>query len=357
MNAKTVQNEMLYNAILSGEYISGKLTGEIREALLHGPTFSRNFNLARYKYFKQFQNFAAKASPEDFARVTERLYNAVGGRLYNNIGDYHYGLFKNKFFHPVFFGVMLTFLDDKKMRKQMIMRDIIDRNNVELLTICVENGWLKIPRIRDAIITYSAEKNATECTAFLLEYKNKNFDLQAERERAEKRTKRELNAGPDSVSEMKKRWSFKKREDGGLIITSYKGTRGAIIVPEKIGKNVVVAIGAGAFCPFARRVTPEMKEARKAMTKITLPKTVREIGKGAFWGCEALVQTNIPAGVEAIKENTFAECGSLETLVIQSSVKAIERRAFFGCAALTAIVEKGSYAEKYCKQNGIKFSC
>lgn len=93
-------------------------------------------------------------------------------------------------------------------------------------------------------------------------------------------------------------------------------------MPEKIGKNAVVAIGAGAF-----------------------------------WGCEALVQTNIPAGVEVIKENTFAECGSLETLVIPSSVKAIERRAFFGCATLTAIVEKGSYAGKYCKQNGIKFSC
>lgn len=35
MNENIAKNELLYNAILSGEYISGKLTGEIREALLH----------------------------------------------------------------------------------------------------------------------------------------------------------------------------------------------------------------------------------------------------------------------------------------------------------------------------------
>lgn len=348
-------NEKLYAAILNGEEVAGELAGDIREAILHGPTWSTNFNLARWNYYKQFSDFAEKASPEEFAKVAERLYNAVGEKLYNNIGEYRYGAYRDLFFKPVFFEALLKFFDDKKMRKQMTMKEIIDLGNVELLALCARYGWLKIPRIRDEMIAYSTEKNATECTAFLLDFKNKNFDLQAERVKAEKKIERELNAAPDSVSELKKIWNFKKLEDGGLIITSYKGKREEVIVPEKIGNDVVVEIGEGAFCPFARRVTPEMKEARKAITKIMLPSSVRWIGKGAFWACEALVGVNIPVGVEAIKENTFAECKCLERLIIPQSVKLISRRAFHACARLTLILERGSYAEEYCAKNNITF--
>lgn len=347
------ENEKLYNAILNGENVTGTLDGDIREALVHGPTWSTNFNLTRWNYFQEFSNFAANSSPEEFAAVSERLYNAVGEKLYNNIGEYRYGAYRDLFFKPVFFEALLKFFDDKKMRKQMTMQEIIDQNRVDLLEMCARYGWLKLPRIRDAMIEYSQKKNRTECTAFLLDFKNKNFDLAEERAKAEKKMERELNANPNSVSELKKLWGFKKREDGGLVITSYKGTLGEIVVPEKIGKDVVVEIGAGAFCPFSRRVTPEVKEARRAVTKITLPNSVRVIGKGAFWACEALVSVNIPEGVEVIKENTFAECRSLERLVIPRSVKSIERRAFHACAKLTIIAERGSYAEAYCVKNNI----
>lgn len=347
------ENEKLYNAILNGETVTGTLDGDIREALVHGPTWSTNFNLTRWNYFREFSNFAANSSPEEFAAVAERLYNAVGEKLYNNIGEYRYGAYRDLFFKPVFFEALLKFFDDKKMRKQMTMQEIIDQNSVELLEMCARYGWLKLPRIRDAMIEYSQKKNRTECTAYLLDFKNKNFDLAEERVRAEKKMERELNANPNSVSELKKLWGFKKREDGGLVITSYKGTRGEIVVPEKIGKDVVVEIGAGAFCPFARRITPEVKEARRAVTKITLPNSVRVIGRGAFWACEALVSVNIPEGIEVIKENTFAECRSLERLVIPRSVKSIERRAFHSCVKLTVIAERGSYAEDYCVKSNI----
>lgn len=353
------ENEKLYKAILNGEDISdmsGTLDGDIREALVHGPTWSTNFNLARWNYFKEFSSFAENSSPKEFAAVSERLYNAVGEKLYNNIGEYRYSdAYREKFFEPLFFETLLKFYDDKAMRKQMTMKEIIDKNSPALLALCAEYGWLKLPRIRDAIISYSQEKNATECTAFLLEFKNKNFDLQAERVKAEKKMERELNADPNSVIELKKIWGYKKLENGGLIITSYKGTRLEIIVPAKIGKDVVVEIGAAAFCPFSRRITPEAREARKAVTKITLPKSVRVIGKGAFWDCEALESVNIPEGVEVIRENTFAECYSLERLVIPRSVKSIERRAFHACKRLTLVVERGSYAEEYCEKNKLSF--
>lgn len=350
------ENEKLYRAILNGEDISGALDGDIREALVHGPTWSTNFNRARWDYFKWFSDFTEYCPPEEFAAISERLYNAVGEKLYNNIGEYRNSMvYSKKFYDPLFFETLLKFYNDKQMRKQMTMKEIIDKNSVVLLALCAEYGWLKLPRIRDAIIAYSQEKNATECTAFLLDFKNKNFDLEAERARAEKKTERALNADPSSVTELKKIWGFRKGRNGTLVITSYKGTRLEIVVPEKIGNDIVVQIDKSAFCPFSRRVTPEAREARKNLTKITLPKTVRAIGKGAFWACEWLVSVNIPEGVGVIWENTFAECYSLERLVIPKSVRYIESRAFYACRRLTLIVERGSYAEEYCKERNLPF--
>lgn len=186
------------------------------------------------------------------------------------------------------------------------------------------------------------------------------------------------NKATAPIAALKRIWSFKKQEDGTIIITGYKGGDTEIAVPEKIGGGTVSAIGHGAFCPFAARITPDVKEVRKAVTSIVLPDAVRVIEKGAFWDCEALASVNIPEGVEKIAENTFADCKSLENIVIPKSVKVIERRAFFNCGALTVTempenvkaigdsafgqcggleltVRRGSETEKYCKAHNIKF--
>ncbi len=449
-------NEKLYAAILNGENVSGTLDGDIREALVSGPTWSTNFNLARWNYFKQFSDFAAKATPEEFAKVSERLYNAVGQKLYNNIGEYRYGIYRDLFFEPVFFEALLKFFDDKKMRKQMTMQEIIDQNNVTLLELCARYGWLKIPRIRDAMIEYSQKKNRTECTAFLLDFKNKNFDLAEEREKAEKKMERELCANPNSVSELKKIWRTRKSEDGTLEITCYNGRQSEVIVPDKIGKATIASIGNRAFTGdryAANRTSEEICEFRKtSITKITLPETINKIGSGAFLCCKALKEVNIPNGVTTINPNTFANtaidvvelpetverladyafagthfkklelpqnlaaigkgalqncdferieippkikvinpdvfwnCNNLKEVVLPEGLEEIKQRAFWFCPSLekinlpasitkienfkrggkitsqfvnspklTATVKRGSYAEKYCKENNVAY--
>ncbi len=187
------------------------------------------------------------------------------------------------------------------------------------------------------MIEYSTANGKTECIAFLLDFKNHTADLASERVKAEKKLERELNAAPDSVTALKQIWSYKKQDDGSLMITGYKGGRTEVIVPEKIGKDTVTVIGDHAFCPFAARIKPEVKEVRKAITSITLPNTVRSIGNAAFWDCESLISVNIPEGVDKIGENTFAECGKLENIIIPKSVRSIERRAFFQCDSLKFI--------------------
>ena len=244
-------------------------------------------------------------------------------------------------------GVWECVLDcfDHKMNKAKTMRDIIKQNRPDLLAICAKHGWLSQPKKRDEMIEFANANGKTECGAFLLDFKNRTADLAAEREKADKKAESLLNAAPDSVTAMKQIWSFKKRADrqqvdldGTLVITGYRGSRTEVIVPERIGKNVVAAIGDHAFCPFAPRVTVEIRSAREAITKITLPDTVREIGSAAFWGCKSLASVNIPEGVEKLRDNAFADCVSLERITIPGSVKVIERRAIYGCTALRFLV-------------------
>ena len=61
---------------------------------------------------------------------------------------------------------------------------------------------------------------------------------------------------------------------------------------------------------------------------VTLPQTVRTIGKGAFGQCVNLTQVNIPEGVTSIGDSAFFLCGSLTQLTIPDSVTSIEGNPF-----------------------------
>ena len=73
--------------------------------------------------------------------------------------------------------------------------------------------------------------------------------------------------------------------------------------------------------------------ARRTMTSFTIPDSVVEIGKSAFEDCTGLTSITIPTSVIEIGDE-----------------------AFDGCSQLMAIVQPGSYAETYCKENGIQYT-
>ena len=66
----------------------------------------------------------------------------------------------------------------------------------------------------------------------------------------------------------------------------------------------------------------------ETLVDVTLPQTVRTIGKGAFAQCVNLAQINIPEGVTSIGDDAFLMCGSLTTLTIPDSVTTIEGNLF-----------------------------
>lgn len=227
---------------------------------------------------------------------------------------------KHKFGDPRVMEMLIRVFDTSAMNKTEVMRWFIDAESIPCLEFAEKQGWLEQPKLRDDMIEYSTKTKKTECSAWLLDFKNRTADFAKEAEKREKRLNSMLNASPDSVSELKKIWSYEKLEDGTLSIKSYKGNQSVVIVPKKIGGAAVTEIGAKAFSPHNSRISEERTLFRlNKIEKVILPDGLRLIELEAFYGCEALKEIEIPNSVKKIKYNALVNCG-LEHIVIPEGV-------------------------------------
>lgn len=271
-----------------------------------------------------------------FVSTVRTIRREVGEPLYFTNSVY-WGCTDN-FYDRAVFECILDCFDNRKINKKQNMIYAINNDRLDLLEIAIAHDWLKMPRKRDEMIAYAESRGKTEIVAYLLDFKNRTADLAEERKKAEKKIQRELNADPNSVSELKKIWSFKTLEDGNLIITGYKGKRTEVVVPEKIGKAVVTAIGDYAFSPNASRLTKEAAALRKSITKITLPESINYIGERAFFLCHMLGEINIPDGVTEIGNSAFVCCDNLRGISLPSSLVRLGKGAFAVCRALDNVI-------------------
>ncbi|MCI9118853.1 MAG: leucine-rich repeat domain-containing protein, partial [Flavonifractor sp.] len=214
--------------------------------------------------------------------------------------------------------------------------------------------------------------------AAVAEYVRENFESHAPAEgrkkRApepagapkEKRPKDTGKSGP-TVAEMKKLWSFKKRADGSLVLTGYKGTDKEVVIPERIGKTSVTALSGavrkniwdcGIFGYFGHEttaitipdsVTSISNYAFQGLINVKnlrIPPQLTEIGLGAFSNCQ-LTEARIPQGITEIGERAFLECKALEQVELPQSLKRIRAYAFC-CCGLTSVVVPAHVEEIEC---------
>ena len=88
------------------------------------------------------------------------------------------------------------------------------------------------------------------------------------------------------------------------------------------------------------------------LESVTLPDTLREIGLTSFYNT-ALKSIVIPEKCERIGEECFGSCEKLKDIYVPRSVRNIGNDAF----DITAVIhtEEGSFAERYARENGIKY--
>lgn len=294
-------------------------------------------------YWHEYILLTEQLANEDYLDIMQQILAEFDGKPFH-FTENIYEITKKRFRDLKVFEFFLANFKREKMNKIEIIRDFVERDQLDALPIIEREGWLNNTKRRDEIIEYATENNNTEILAWILDFKNRTADFAAEQERADKKLMRELNAAPDSVTALKKIWGYKKEENGTLTITNYKGTEFEVTVPDKIGKSTVAAIGKGAFSGsyYNGSVTSEQIEHRRKITKIILPETVQEIREGAFFNMPALVEINIPKGVRVIGESAFGLCRSLKNLVFPECLEKIGARAFYEMSALEKIqIPKG----------------
>jgi len=127
------------------------------------------------------------------------------------------------------------------------------------------------------------------------------------------------------------------------------------IKSERIGRSVV-SIGKRAFdecdklttVTFAGGMNGEGSQLQEigegafcftALKSITIPASVKTIGIGAFFKCEALTTVNFAAGskLETISGWAFEDCAALTAIAIPAGVTEIGDYAFFECSSLKTV--------------------
>ena len=91
-------------------------------------------------------------------------------------------------------------------------------------------------------------------------------------------------------------------------------------------------------------------------TEYTIPQDVQIIADSAFADCDSLTAISIPDSVTSIGERAFAGCLSLTSVTVPDSVTGIGKDAFSRCPA-TLTVGKDSYAQQYCVDNNLPYTC
>ena len=218
--------------------------------------------------------------------------------------------------------------DTSSINKTRFLKERISFISAESLSILLDHGFVSSARQMDALLNMSSEKGRTEITALLMDYRNRNFDSVGGRSSKPEKLAKELNIAPESVSELKKKWAFQKKEDGSLVITGYKGDETEVVVPSRIGKALVTEIGAETFSPRAQRIKNEA--ARETITKIIIPDTVETVGNSAFAWCKNLTEIVLPDSITSFGSRVFLSCVSLKELKLPKNMKGTIRWHFFG---------------------------
>ncbi len=75
---------------------------------------------------------------------------------------------------------------------------------------------------------------------------------------------------------------------------------------------------------------------------ITVPDSVTEIEKYAFYNCDKITEIKLPNGLKEIERNTFCYCSALKKVNIPEGITSIGIGAFMGCESLESLTLPGS---------------
>ncbi len=112
--------------------------------------------------------------------------------------------------------------------------------------------------------------------------------------------------------------------NGKIKIEMFTGSETNIVIPSSVEE-----IAAEAFSYADPAIVRNIKS-------ITIPNSVKKIGRGAFSGCEGLTSITIPGSVKTI-DSLFVGCRNLKTVTFEDGVQSIGENVFYECDSLQKV--------------------
>lgn len=175
------------------------------------------------------------------------------------------------------------------------------------------------------------------------------------------------NSSSDLIS-LNGYWKYRKIDNERAEIKDYLGNNSSVDIPENIDGYKITKISAAAFFN------------RTGLTDITISSTVEEIGWWAFYGCSGLKNVYLNEGLKTICYGAFMNCSALKSVSVPMSIDKIEADCFvYSCKTTVNVTDStsgkkistqkyskksdfeiigygGTYAQKYAKDENIKFT-
>ena len=112
------------------------------------------------------------------------------------------------------------------------------------------------------------------------------------------------------------------------------------------GKLKIIPAGAFNMCTSLTEVVISEGVAETKCGSISK----EDVDCGAFMNCSSLKHVSIPGTMKVLGKNTFKDCTALTEIMIPSSVTSIGEDAFDNCSKATIWVYENSPAHEYCDQ-------
>lgn len=124
---------------------------------------------------------------------------------------------------------------------------------------------------------------------------------------------------------------YDSRQDCHAIVCTWKGK--LMLVAGCKNSKIIDNI---------RFIAPQAFSGCTALTAITFPEKMEEIGQEAFRGT-GLTEVEIPQGIRFVEDGCFMDCKSLKSVTLSKSVERLRQDAFKGCTQLSKIVSPKRY--------------
>ena len=210
-------------------------------------------------------------------------------------------------------GLLLDFC----IKSDKVLECVIQNDREQLLSVILDVKKI-IPLDKlDKLIENS--QNTSKARMVLLNYKNRNYPDEKVTEINESKVDLEFGLRERTDAEWKSIITLKPYKKG-CVISAYRGEDAVIDLPAVIGGKSILAIGEKSFSPLQQQST-SIKNARKQITSIEIPKGVSDIEKWAFYGCENLSTVKLPSSIKKIDPSAFRNCPSLKNISIDDKNK------------------------------------